>query len=95
LLSRYEMDRLFFLYVVAKALGAEVFATGSAKQKDVIERFGATAIDYRSTTVEQYVTAHTDGEGFDVVYDTVGDATLDASFSAARYYHGHVVSCLG
>jgi NADPH:quinone reductase-like Zn-dependent oxidoreductase len=29
------------------------------------------------------------------VYDTVGGATLDASFRAARLDKGHVVSCLG
>ena len=35
------------------------------------------------------------GAGFDIVYDTVGGATLDASFQAVRMYGGHVVSCLG
>ena len=35
------------------------------------------------------------GAGFDIVYDTVGGTTLDASFKAARMYGGHVVSCLG
>ena len=33
--------------------------------------------------------------GFDVVYDTVGGATIDASFIAVKRYTGHVVSCLG
>ena len=80
---------------IARAFGAEVFATGSAGQKEIIEGYGATAIDYRTATVEQYVAEHTGGEGFDIVYDTVGGETLDASFSAARRYHGHVVSCLG
>ena len=80
---------------IARALGAEVFATGSPTQKQTIDNFGATAIDYTSTSVEEYVAIHTGGEGFDVIYDTVGGATLDASFSAARHYHGHVVSCLG
>jgi NADPH2:quinone reductase len=56
---------------------------------------GATFIDYRAASVDDYVRQHTGGEGFDVVYDTVGGATLDASFRAARQYHGHVVSCLG
>ena len=42
-----------------------------------------------------YVQQYTGGEGYDVVYDTVGGATLDASFAAARLYGGHVVSCLG
>ncbi|MDB6050310.1 MAG: quinone oxidoreductase [Pseudomonas sp.] len=80
---------------IAQALGAKVFATGSEAQMALIESFGATAIDYRKQSVEDYVAAHTGGTGFDVVYDTVGGATLDASFIAARTYGGHVVSCLG
>eukprot|EP01037_Dinobryon_pediforme_P027977 gene27977-31058_t len=80
---------------LAKAFGAKVYATGNASQKEMIESFGATAIDYRVETVEQYMAQHTDGDGFDIVYDTVGGATLDASFRAARQYLGHVVSCLG
>jgi len=80
---------------IALALGAEVYATGSADQKGLIESLGATAIDYRSQQVEDYVQQYTDGKGFDVIYDTVGGATLDASFAAARRYVGHVVSCLG
>lgn len=80
---------------IARAFGAEVFATGSAGQQAIIESFGATFIDYRKSSVEDYVAEHTGGEGFDIVYDTVGGGTLDASFKAARVYEGHVVSCLG
>lgn len=80
---------------IAVAIGAEVYATGSAAQKTLIESFGATAIDYHTTTVEQYVKQYTDDTGFDIIYDTVGGATLDASFAAIRPYTGHVVSCLG
>ncbi|WP_208644774.1 zinc-dependent alcohol dehydrogenase family protein [Mucilaginibacter kameinonensis] len=80
---------------IAKAFGADVYATGSAAQQQYIENIGATFIDYREKTVEQYVTEYTNGEGFDIVYDTLGGATLDASFTAAKYYTGHVVSCLG
>jgi NADPH:quinone reductase-like Zn-dependent oxidoreductase len=80
---------------IARAFGAEVFATGSAGQQTIIESFGATFIDYRKSSVEDYVAEHTGGEGFDIVYDTVGGETLDASFKAARVYEGHVVSCLG
>jgi NADPH:quinone reductase-like Zn-dependent oxidoreductase len=68
---------------------------GSAGQRELIEQIGATAIDYRAKSVEQYVAEATDGKGFDVVFDTVGGATLDASFLAARRYTGHVVSSLG
>jgi NADPH2:quinone reductase len=80
---------------IAKAFGANVYATGSAAQQKYIESIGATFIDYREKTVEQYVNEYTGGEGFDIVYDTLGGATLDASFAAAKYYTGHVVSCLG
>lgn len=80
---------------LARALGAEVYATGSASQRAAIEGDGATFIDYRTESVADYVQQYTGGEGYDVVYDTVGGATLDASFAAARMYGGHVVSCLG
>ncbi len=80
---------------IARAFGAQVFATGSEKDRAVIEGLGAVFIDYRSSTVADYVNTHTAGEGFDVIYDTVGGATLDASFAAVRPYTGHVVSALG
>ncbi len=79
---------------LARARGADVFATGSAASRAFIERLGATAIDYRGPTVAEYVAEHTAGRGFDIVYDTVGGAVLDASFEAVRRF-GHVVSCLG
>lgn len=80
---------------IARAYGAHVFATVSSEKKKIVENFGATPIDYRSSSVEEYVAVNTAGKGFDIVYDTVGGATLDASFGAAKRYTGHVVSCLG
>ena len=80
---------------IARAYGAEVFATVSPSKKNIVEDFGATAIDYRSTSVEEYVADCSKGKGFDIVYDTVGGATLDSSFVAVKRYTGHVVSCLG
>jgi NADPH:quinone reductase-like Zn-dependent oxidoreductase len=80
---------------IARAYGAEVFATVSPEKKKIVEEFGATPIDYRSSSVEDYVAANTEGKGFDIVYDTVGGATLDSSFVATKRYTGHVVSCLG
>jgi NADPH:quinone reductase len=79
---------------IARASGAEVFATGSAKNLAFITQLGATPIDYETQTVEDYVAQHTQGRGFDIVFDTVGGATLDASFNAVRRF-GHVVSALG
>jgi NADPH:quinone reductase-like Zn-dependent oxidoreductase len=80
---------------VALAFGAEVFATVSPSKRHVVEAFGAIPIDYRSVSVEEYVDTFTHGDGFDIVYDTVGGATLDDSFKAVRRYTGHVLSSLG
>jgi NADPH2:quinone reductase len=80
---------------LARAYGARVFATVSAEKKQIVESFGATPIDYRSRSVDEYVAEMTGGKGFDIVFDTVGGATLDASFVAVKRYTGHVVSCLG
>jgi NADPH:quinone reductase len=79
---------------VARAFGAEVFATGSSASTALIEGVGAVPIDYRKMPVEDYVAQYTGGRGFDIVYDTVGGATLDASFNAVCRF-GHVVSALG
>ncbi len=79
---------------IARAFGADVFATGSAASKTFIERLGAIPIDYRNMSVEDYVAQYSSGRGFDIVFDTVGGATLDASFNAVSRF-GHVVSALG
>ena len=79
---------------IARAFGAEVFATGSAASQVYIKRLGAVPIDYRAMSVENYVAKYSDGRGFDIVYDTVGGTTLDASFNAVARF-GHVVSALG
>lgn len=84
---------------LARAFGAEVFATVSPAKSDIVKSYGATPIDYRAMSVDEYVRAHTGSHagdlGFDIVYDTVGGSTIDASFQAVRRYTGHVVSCLG
>ena len=80
---------------IAQARGADVYATGSKDGLAIIEGYGATAIDYTSTTPAEYVEKFTAGEGFDVIFDTIGGATLDAAFASVRVYTGHVVSILG
>lgn len=69
---------------LARHFGADVYSTGGgAAQMAMIERLGATAINYKTETVEEYVAAHTGGAGFDVVFDSVGGANLLNSFNAA------------
>lgn len=78
---------------IASAAGAHVVATGSTEEKrEVAEELGADAtVDYTEQSVEEYVEAHTDGEGFDVVFDPIGDDHLQTAFEAVRPY-GRVVT---
>ncbi|MEM6585880.1 MAG: zinc-dependent alcohol dehydrogenase family protein [Pseudomonadota bacterium] len=69
---------------LAKRMGAQVYTTISgAASRAIVAEYGATAINYREESVEDYVAAHTGGAGFDVVYDSVGGANLTKSFEAA------------
>jgi len=69
---------------LANYFGGEVYATGSgSKQMSLIKNLGATPIDYRVETVQDYVATHTDGKGFEVIFDTIGGANLNNSFEAA------------
>jgi NADPH:quinone reductase-like Zn-dependent oxidoreductase len=79
---------------IAKAFGADVFAVDRASRSAYLSELGATAIDFESADMADYVAQYTGGSGFDLVYDTNGGAVLDASFAAVRRF-GHVVSCLG
>jgi len=78
---------------IAKAYGAEVFATHRGGQAEVLAALGATPIDSRGRWIEDCLARSTSG-GFDIAYDTGGGAMLDDAFSAVRRY-GHAVSCLG
>ena len=80
---------------IARARGAKVYATGSPRSLEAIRALGAEAIDYTTTSAEQYLQDATGGDGFDIVLDTVGGKTLDDSFAVARRYTGRVVSILG
>lgn len=79
---------------IALAFGAKVYATVSQDKRSLVEDLGAIAID-RYQPVDEYVRTCTAGEGFDIVYDTLGGPVLDASFAAVKRYTGHAVSCLG
>ncbi|HEY1117940.1 MAG TPA: zinc-binding dehydrogenase [Acidimicrobiales bacterium] len=80
---------------LAIARGARVWATARSSQDETIRRLGAVPIDYEHQGVEDYVREHTGGNGFDVVFDTIGGPNLDRSFVAVKRYTGRVVSSLG
>jgi len=77
---------------LAKHFGADIYATVSGEKPiGVIEQYGATAIDYKAEKVADYVAKHTDGAGFDVIFDSVGGANMTNSFEAAAL-NGHVTT---
>ncbi|MEL6881766.1 MAG: zinc-dependent alcohol dehydrogenase family protein [Cyanobacteria bacterium J06607_10] len=77
---------------LAKHFGTDVYSTGGGdKQLALIEQLGATGINYKTETVEQYVAKHTGGTGFDLVFDSVGGENMLKSFEAA-VLNGQVAS---
>ena len=69
---------------LANYFGAEVYSTGGGEaQLALIEKLGATGINYRTDTVADYVEKYTNGAGFDVVFDSVGAENITKSFEAA------------
>ena len=77
---------------LAKHFDADVYATVSAaNQMQVIQNYGATAINYKTEKVADYVATHTDDKGFDVVFDSVGGTNMTNSFEAAAL-NGQIVS---
>jgi NADPH2:quinone reductase len=77
---------------LAKHFDADVYSTGGGeKQLELIKQLGATGINYKTETVEEYVAKHTDGAGFDIVFDSVGGANMTKSFEAAAL-NGHIAS---
>lgn len=80
---------------LAKWLGAKVYATSSSANKLFIaKQLGAdVVINYKDSSVQDYVNEYTQGAGFDVVFDTVGGANLPECFAAAALF-GKVISIL-
>ena len=69
---------------LAKSFGADVYGTGSGDRSlALIDKLGATPIDYRTDSVESYVAQYTEGVGFDLIFDSVGGANMSNSFEAA------------
>ena len=78
---------------IARARGAITAATGSPAARTAIEELGAHYVE-RADPPAEIVARLTGGQGFDVVFDTAGGASLDAAFAMVRRF-GHVVSALG
>lgn len=80
---------------LAKSLGAKVVTTCSSESKMAIaKKLGAdVVINYSNTPVAAYVDKHTNGAGFDVVFDTVGGENLMNCIDAAKLF-GQVLTIM-
>ncbi len=80
---------------LAKIRGARVITTISSKDKaDFVHELGAdVVINYREDNLEAMVMENTDGQGVDLVFDTVGPETFRQSLPLIREY-GSIVTIL-
>lgn len=77
---------------LAKAAGAYVFTTCSARNRELAEELGADhVIDYRKDDYVEVILRETKGVGVDLVLDTVGGETLQRSPEVLRSF-GRLVS---
>lgn len=77
---------------MAKHYGATVIATASPGKHEVVRALGADhVIDSRGADIAAEVLRLTDGAGADLVLESVGGATLDASLAATKRVTGRVV----
>ncbi|MGI5324196.1 NADPH:quinone oxidoreductase family protein [Actinomadura nitritigenes] len=77
---------------MAKHYGATVIGAASPAKHDVVRELGADhVIDSRGDDLAAEVLRLTGGAGADLVLESVGGATLDASLAAAKRVTGRVV----
>jgi NADPH:quinone reductase len=77
---------------VAKHYGATVIATASPAKHETVRALGADhVIDSRTTGIAAEVLRLTGGAGADLVLESGGGATLEASLAAAKRVTGRVV----
>jgi NADPH:quinone reductase len=77
---------------IARHYGATVIATASPDKHETVRALGADhVLDSRSADLAAEVLRLTDGNGADLVLESAGGATLDASLASARRATGRVV----
>jgi len=81
---------------IAKIAGAYVFATCAKYNMDLAKSLGADqVIDYRAEDFVEVINRETDGQGVDLVFDTVGGETLAKSIEATKRHTGRIATILG
>jgi len=83
-----------FAVQYAVAAGAQVFAVCSDYMVDQVKEYGAEPINYKEEDFVDQVNELTDGNGVDLVVDTVGGDTLSKCIPLTKR-HGRMVSIVG
>ncbi|MGB1906674.1 MAG: medium chain dehydrogenase/reductase family protein [Spongiibacter sp.] len=69
---------------LGRMMGLTLYGTGSPSKKAVIEGFGAHHIDYTRGDVQAQLMAATDGQGVDLVLDTLGAHSWTESYRCLK-----------
>ncbi|MBW3695862.1 quinone oxidoreductase [Vibrio sp. T187] len=79
---------------LGKHLGAKVTTTVLSRTEEIARSFNAdNVVNVDHTSVEEYVAKHTDGHGFDAIFDTIAGDNIQRSFEAAKF-NGQVATIL-
>lgn len=84
-----------FAVQIAKASGAFVIATAGPDNQETLKELGAdVAVNYRSEDISEVALSHTNGEGADTVFDTVGGDIVANSAEYTRPF-GRAATIVG
>lgn len=72
------------LLELGREMGLTMYGTASRGKHDLVKRYGATPIDYRSEDFVERIHGETGGEGVDAVFDTIGGRNWSRSYRCVR-----------
>jgi NADPH:quinone reductase-like Zn-dependent oxidoreductase len=72
------------LLELGQVMGLKVYGTASKGKHDLLRRFGASPIDYRTEDFVDVIHRETGGQGVDIVFDTLGGASWGRSYRCLK-----------
>lgn len=72
------------LLELGRHMGLTMYGTASKAKHSVVERFGATPIDYHNQDFVAFIEEATEGAGVDMVFDTIGGAYWARSYRCVK-----------
>jgi NADPH:quinone reductase-like Zn-dependent oxidoreductase len=78
---------------LGQLMGLTMYGTGSAAKHGIIRRYGGIPIDYRKQDFVAEIKKVTNGQGVDVVFDTIGGKHWSRSYRCVK--KGGVLVCFG